>query len=225
MKYGPQEHKKAYELWRAGWSFQRISSLPGMPDRREIRDWAKPGYHCNCGWHGWIDLRLQELRARRSGEPVDLPPEPAPAEESPPPSEENAAWANILSPKILKALSEATGIEISEENAAWANILSPKILKALSEATGIEISEELSGDLEADMISTAYLILFKAREALKEMEIRDPFALRQLLGVAVQILTIFRPVVSTAREDITEIEVRLPNYPRGYGHKDEDEQV
>lgn len=186
MPYPTIRHKEAYEMWKSGWSIKKISSLPNMPDRRELREWMKPSYNCRCGYHGWMSLRRNEIAAIR-GENAELLPE------------EKAAFS-----------------ELEEElNNTSSNELSPQLLKALSDAIGVQISKELTGDLQADMVSTAYMILARVREVLPEIQIKDAFALRQILGVAVQILTAFRPVAEVQRDEVTDIKIEFPEYPKG----------
>lgn len=181
MSYPKSRHKEAYELWKSGWSAKRISMQPNMPDRRELREWMKPNYQCDCGYHGWLALRRQEIEVQRS-----------------------------LTPEDEQSLDELEReIEGPEE------VLSAGLLKAISDAVGVNISKELTGDLQADMISTAYMILSRVREVLPDIQIKDAFALRQILGVAVQILTAFRPPIETERDEVARIQIDFPEYPRG----------
>lgn len=186
MAYPVIRHKEAYEMWKNGWSAKRISNQKGFPDRRELREWMKPGYGCGCGYHGWVTLRVQEIRVMR-GETSDMSPEEVAAIE-----------------------------EIKEEmEGSIQETLAPGLMKALSEAIGVPIKQELTGDLQADMVSTAYMILARVRDVLPDIQIKDAFALRQILGVAVQILTAFRPPVEVERDEVAKIQIDFPEYPRG----------
>lgn len=191
MAYPIIRHKEAYEMWKAGWSATKIAAQEGMPDRRELREWMKPSYTCSCGYHGWYTLRMKEMEALR-GECA----EPTPDEE--------------------KAFQD-----LQAESSGQTQELSPRLLKAISEAIGVEIKDQLTGDLQADMISTAYMILARVREVLPDVQIKDAFALRQILGVAVQILTAFRPAMRVERDEVTKIAVDFPEYPRGMQQAEE----
>lgn len=68
-KYGPEDHKRAFELYRELGTFFAVSKQKGMPSRATLMRWASPEYNakCSCGYHGWDELEKKikkEVRAR-----------------------------------------------------------------------------------------------------------------------------------------------------------------
>lgn len=61
-KYKPDDHKRAFGLYRELGSYYAVSKEPGMPSRDTLMRWSRPNFACKCGFHGWEDL---EKRIRR----------------------------------------------------------------------------------------------------------------------------------------------------------------
>jgi len=55
-KYGKACHRRAFELYRELGSFYAVSKERGMPSHQTLIAWARPGYRCDCGFHGWDAL-------------------------------------------------------------------------------------------------------------------------------------------------------------------------
>ena len=62
-KYGPKDHKRAFELYRQLGSFYAVSKQKGMPSHQTLMRWARPDFDCPCGYHGWDDLE-KKIRAK-----------------------------------------------------------------------------------------------------------------------------------------------------------------
>ena len=66
-KYKPDDHKRAFELYRELGSFYAVSKEKGMPSHCTLLRWARPSFNCSCGFHGWdaLEERIsKEVKAR-----------------------------------------------------------------------------------------------------------------------------------------------------------------
>lgn len=86
------------------------------------------------------------------------------------------------------------------------------VWQKLSKLYGRRISPELSGDIESDMVATAYLILARVREILPKLAIHDVYQAATLLRIGEGILSAFKPTLSVEEE--REIQVFLPKFHR-----------
>jgi|AntAceMinimDraft_18_1070375.scaffolds.fasta_scaffold98610_1 hypothetical protein len=58
-KYKKASHKRAFELYRELGSFYAVSHERGMPSQATLMRWSRPGFDCDCGFHGWEALEKQ----------------------------------------------------------------------------------------------------------------------------------------------------------------------
>lgn len=75
MAYTKSSHKKAFLLWYNGWSKRKIGKQPQLPSRRQIIEWSKENYSCDCPYHGWPSLKTmidQQRQEELEKKGVDL---------------------------------------------------------------------------------------------------------------------------------------------------------
>lgn len=61
-RFGPEDHRKAYEFWDAGMPYEKIADQPGMPSSGALHNWSRPDYDCDCKYHGWKQLRSETIK-------------------------------------------------------------------------------------------------------------------------------------------------------------------
>jgi len=55
--YGPEDHKRAFFLWKKhNHSMMAVSKEEGMPARQTLYKWSKKFPECTCQWHDWDEL-------------------------------------------------------------------------------------------------------------------------------------------------------------------------
>lgn len=187
-KYPVELHKRAYELWASGHNLSEIQDILAV-DRRTLRAWSKPSYPCACGYHGWLALRLAQFAGEEGKENGEALPE----------SGEGELEVRLAPPRLAPAGREVADIPAN----VW---------ERLSQRYGTRVSPELTGDVEADLVATAYLILARVRAVLAELTPHDAYQAVQLLRVAAQLLTEFKPILGVEEE--REIQVVLPKFHR-----------
>ncbi len=197
--YTDQEHKRAYELWESGYNLSQIAKIEGMPDRRTLRSWQSKAFQCICGYHGWADLRMKRLEGEQKLTGRD----------------------NDAAIDDLKEYSKRDQCPGDAEEAE----LSKDVLNALSRRFGKNIENMLTGDMDADLVSTAYVLLNKVRISMPDIRIRDPYQVTQLLRVAFAMLNAVRPQLAV-EEEAQEIKITMPEYKRdkAYGLDEDDDE-
>ncbi len=61
-------HKEAFQSWRRGHSYREVAAELDVDkniSHQTVRNWSKPDFTCNCGWHGWQALQagiIQEAK-------------------------------------------------------------------------------------------------------------------------------------------------------------------
>ncbi len=198
-KQGHAEHKRAYELWESGWNLSQISKVEKMPDRRTLRGWQSKAFECTCGYHGWVDLRMKRLEGEQKLSGKD----------------------NSQEIKELKEYKKNDDLPGDPDEVE----LSQDVLNSLSRRFGKNIENMLTGDLDADLLSTAYVLLNKVRASMPDIRIRDPYQATQLLRVAFSMLSAIRPQIAV-EEEAQEIKITMPDYKRdkAYGLDEDDDE-
>lgn len=70
--YSKLDHKKAFIIWMNGKSKRRLGKMEQFPSRRQIIEWSKDSYSCQCPFHGWDELKRDILRGEDDLEDEDV---------------------------------------------------------------------------------------------------------------------------------------------------------
>lgn len=64
-KFGPDDHRKAYEVWRRSGNMRAAADIVGCYYQTPF-EWRKPDFNCPCPFHGWDQLREEHDAAMRA---------------------------------------------------------------------------------------------------------------------------------------------------------------